>query len=241
MRAIVGIHAVREALRARTPLAWIAVSRDRRDARIQDLISLARAAHVNVRFTAPADLDRLAGAAAPHHQGAVAQAEAKAVLELEDLLADAPAGFLVALDGIEDPHNLGAIIRGACGAGVDGLLLPARRAVGLTETVERVSAGALEHVRVARVGNLVQALTTCQDSGWWLVGLDASAPRTLWNHDFSQRTVLVIGAEGKGLHALTRKRCDALVSIPLAPGVESLNASMAAGIVLYELVRQRRK
>lgn len=236
-RHIAGVHAVREALRAGTPLRYIAVSRERRDARIAELMSTARAAGVAVRLEPAAALDRMA--AGVHHQGVIAAAEAKPVLSVEALLADAPHQLLIALDGIEDPHNVGAIIRAACGAGVDGVLLPARRAAGLTETVDRVSAGALEHVRVARAGNLVQALATCREAGWWIIGLDAAASTPLWRHDFTAPTVLVVGGEGRGLHALTRKRCDALVSIPLATGIASLNAALAAGIALFEVVRQR--
>lgn len=239
LRNLAGIHAVREALRAGTPLRFVAVQRERRDARVAELVALARAAGVPVRWESTQALERLAGRD-PAHQGVVAQAEAKSVLGLEELLAAAPRQCLLALDGIEDPHNLGAILRTGCGAGVDGVILPSRRAAGLTETVERVSAGALEHVRIARVGNLVQGLEACRAAGWWLVGVDAAGATTIWQHDFSGPTVLVVGAEGRGLHALTKKRCDALVSIPLAPGVESLNASVAAGIALFELVRQRR-
>ncbi|HUX66868.1 MAG TPA: 23S rRNA (guanosine(2251)-2'-O)-methyltransferase RlmB [Terriglobales bacterium] len=236
-RYLVGIHAVREALRARTALRFVAVSRERHDPRLQELITLAHAARVPLRRVGVAELERWAGRTP--HQGVVAEAEAKAVLELEDLLADAPQRLLLALDGIEDPHNLGAIVRSACGAGVDGVLLPARRAAGLTETVERVSAGALEHVRVARVGNLAQALEQCKQAGFWIVGLDGEAKTRLWDHDFREPTVVVVGAEGRGLHALIRQRCDARVAIPLAAGVDSLNASVAAGIALFEVARQR--
>lgn len=240
-RLLAGVHAVREALRAATPLRYIAVNRARRDPRLAEVITLARAAGVAVRLEPPAALDRMAqmSAGAAHHQGVIAVAEAKPVLTLEALLAATPQKLLLALDGIEDPHNLGAIVRAACGAGADGVVLPSRRAAGLTETVDRVSAGALEHVRVARAGNLVQALETCRDAGWWVVGLDAAAPASIWQHDFRPPTVLVVGGEGRGLHALTRKRCDALVAIPLAPGVASLNAAVACGIALFEAVRQR--
>ncbi|MGH9466766.1 MAG: 23S rRNA (guanosine(2251)-2'-O)-methyltransferase RlmB, partial [Terriglobales bacterium] len=184
-----------------------------------------------------AALDRLAER--ERHQGVVGVAAAKAAVTLEDLLADAPARLLVACDGIEDPHNLGAIVRSACAAGVDGMVLPARRSAGLTEAVERVSAGALEHVRVAQAGNLAQALERCKRAGWWIVGLDGGGETLLWQHDFRPPTVLVVGAEERGLRALTRQLCDARVRIPLAPGVASLNASVAAGIALFEVQRQR--
>lgn len=235
-RKLIGFHAVREALRAGTPLRYVAIRRERRDARTEEIAALARAAGVAVRREAGAVLARWA----PGGNVAVAaEAEAKPVLDLEDLLGEAKAGFLLALDGIEDPQNLGAVLRSACAAGVDGVILPARRAAGLTPAVERVAAGALEHVRVARVGNLAQALEACREKGYWIIGLDAGAARRIWEHDMRPPTLLVLGAEGRGLHELTRKRCDALVSLPLAPGVESLNASAAAAIALFEVVRQR--
>lgn len=230
-RRLTGFHAVREALRAGTPLRYIACVRGRDDARMKEVIELARTAGIPVRWE---DRRALAG------ESVVAEAEAKPVFELDDLLAQNSTGFVLALDGIEDPQNLGAILRSACAAGVDGVILPSRRAAGLTTTVERVSAGALEHVRVARVVNFVRGLEMCRQAGLWRVGLDANGPLPIWNHDFRLPTVLVVGAEGKGLHELTRKRCDVLVSIPLAPGVQSLNASAAASVALFEVVRQRR-
>ncbi|MGH9488504.1 MAG: 23S rRNA (guanosine(2251)-2'-O)-methyltransferase RlmB [Terriglobales bacterium] len=236
-RILAGVHAVEEALRAGTPLRFVAFSRERRDARIGELMRAARAAGFAVRVEPRAALDRMAGGC--QHQGVVGVAAAKAVPTLEDLLANAPWKLLVACDGIEDPHNLGAIVRAACGAGVDGMILPERRSVGLTASVERVSAGALEHVRVAQVGNLARALEQCKAAGWWIVGLEAEAVTPLWEHDFGSPTVLVVGAEGRGLHALTRKLCDARVRIPLAAGVDSLNASVATAVTLFEVVRQR--
>ena len=239
-RLLLGIHSVREALRAGAPVRWIAVNRERQDARVQELLDLARVAGVPVRNEPRAALDRMA--AGGMHQGVIAQAEARPVLELEDLLAAASTpALLLALDGIEDPHNVGAILRSACATGVDGVLLTERRSAGLTETVERVSAGAMEYVRIARVPNLVRALETLKRAGYWTVGLAGEARQTLWQQDFTLPTVLVVGAEGKGLHELTRKTCDFLVSIPMAPGVSSLNASVATGLVLFEVVRQRRQ
>lgn len=236
-RVVGGIQPVREALRAGAPLRYIAVNRERKDPRMRELLAAARTAGVEVRLEPPAALDRLA--AGVHHQGVVAMAEAKPVLELDALLAQATRKLLLACDGVEDPHNLGAMLRAACGAGVDGVLLPSRRSAGLTATVERVAAGALEYVAVARVGNLVQSFEACRAAGYWIVGLEAGAPTALWDHDLRPPTVLVIGGEGRGLHELTRKRCDALVSIPLAAGVESLNAGVAAGVALFEAARQR--
>lgn len=231
VRRLHGFHAVREALRAGTALRYIACVRGRQDARMTELMEMARAAGTPVRYE---DRRAMAG------ESVLAEAEAKPVLELEELLELAAAKFLLALDGIEDPQNLGAIVRSASAAGVDGIILPSRRSVGLTPTVERVAAGALEHVRVARVGNLVRGLESCEAAGYWRVGLDSKGKVPLWEQDLRLPTVLVVGAEGKGLHELTRKRCDVLASIPLAAGVESLNASAAAAVALFEVVRQRR-
>lgn len=241
-RHLLGIHAVREALRAGTPLQWIAVDRTRNDARLQELVELARARGVPVRRDVRAALDRWGGG--ERHQGVVAAAAATRPVSLDELIAEgatgpAGSGLLVALDGIEDPQNVGAVIRAAAGAGVGAVLTPERRAAGVSATVERVSAGALEHVRWVRVGNLAQALERLKEAGYWIVGLAADAPNVYWNHDFRLPAVLVIGSEHRGLHALIRQRCDFLLSIPLAPGIESLNAASAAAIALFEARRQR--
>jgi 23S rRNA (guanosine2251-2'-O)-methyltransferase len=222
-------------------MQYLAVSRDRRDRRIRELIELARGAGVALRFESEPALQRLAGN--DRHQGVVALAAAKRAIGLDELLAlpVTAASLLLALDGIEDPQNAGAIIRSACGAGVNGVLLPARRAVGLTGTVQRVSAGALEYIPVAIVTNLDRALERAKAAGYWTVGLDERAPAALWEHDFRAATLLIVGAEGRGLHDLTRRRCDFLVSIPMHSGVASLNASAAAAVALFEIVRQRRR
>lgn len=236
---IAGIHAVREALRARSrPIQYLALSHARQDARLRELEQLARENGVAVRRLAPPALERLAGS--PRHQGAVAVLAAKARLSVEELLQRAAApGLLVALDGIEDPHNLGAILRSAAGAGAQGVILPRRRSAPLGETAARVSAGALEHLAAAETANIAAALEKTAAAGYWSVALDADAPQPYWAHDFRGPTVLVIGAEGAGLHRLVRERCDFAVSIPLAPGPASLNASVAAAVVLFEVVRQR--
>lgn len=241
MAVLLGIHPVREALRARArAFQYLAVSRERRDARIGELMRLAREQGIPVRVEMAAALDKLAGS--PRHQGVVAVVAAKALATLEDLLAAPPAGgagLLVALDGIEDPHNLGAIVRSAAAAGAGGVIVPARRSAPLNETAARASAGALEHVRVAQVSNLAAALEKAKQAGYWIVGLDAAAPQPLWRQDFTGATLLVVGGEGRGLHELIRKRCDFLARIPLQPGVASLNASAAAAVALFEIVRRR--
>lgn len=244
MDRLIGIHAVREALVAGRPLERIVIARGRHGNRFEELIDLARQRGVSVRFEDRAQIDRLAGS--EQHQGVVALTSAKQASDLEDLIARGAArengkGFLVLLDGVEDPHNLGAIVRTALAAGADGVVIPERRAAGLTETVARVSAGALAHVPVARVKNLARAMEELKEAGYWLVGLDERAEKNYAGADFTGPIGIVLGSEGEGLHELTRKRCDFLVSIPTAGPVRSLNVSVAAGVVLFEVVRQRSK
>jgi 23S rRNA (guanosine2251-2'-O)-methyltransferase len=242
MDHLIGIHAVREALAAGRPLERIVIARGRCGSRIDELVALARQRGVAVRFEDRAQLDRLAATA--EHQGVVAMTAAKQAADLEGLIAQGAGrahgkGFLVLLDGVEDPHNLGAIVRTALAAGADGVVIPERRAAGLTETVARVSAGALAHVPVARVKNLARAMEELKEAGYWLIGLDERAEKLYTEADFTGAVGVVLGGEGAGLHELTRKRCDFLVSIPTAGPVRSLNVSVAAGVVLFEAVRQR--
>jgi 23S rRNA (guanosine2251-2'-O)-methyltransferase len=240
MTLLTGIHAVREALRAGRALDRIVVARGRQDKRVEEIVRLAGAAGVPVRFEERRQLDRLAGAS--EHQGVVALLAAQRATALEDLLAKPDAaGLLVLLDGVEDPHNLGAIIRSSLAAGADGVIIPERRAAGLTEAVARASAGALAHLPVARVKNLARAMEELKEANYWLIGLDEDAEKSYTDADYAGRVGIVLGGEGGGLNELTRKRCDFLVSIPTAGPVRSLNVSVAAGIVLFEALRQRQK
>ncbi len=238
MSNLLGVHVVEEALRAGRPLDRIVIARGRQGTRMEEIVNRARQQGVPVRFEDRSQLDRLAGSR--EHQGVVAVAASRAAMAIEDLLTKKPNhSVLVLLDGVEDPHNVGAIVRTALAAGADGLVIPERRAVGLTETVARASAGALEHLRVARVTNLVRAMEQLKETGYWLVGLDESAKQNYTEMDFTGSVGIVLGGEGKGLHELTRKRCDFLCSIPTRGPVRSLNVSVAAGVVLFEVVRQR--
>lgn len=242
MDRLTGIHAVREALSAGRPLDRVVIARGRKGERIEELVRLARANGVPVRFEAREQVERLAGGA--EHQGVMAFAAARQAVALEDILRATEAqtsGLLVLLDGVEDPRNLGAIARTALSAGAAGVVIAERRSAGLTETAARAAAGALEHLPVARVPNLARALEDLKEAGWWLVGLDESAPKNYTEVNLAGRIGLVLGGEGEGLHELVRKRCDFLVSIPTSGPVRSLNVSVAAGIVLFEAVRQRRK
>jgi len=241
MNKLLGIHAVKEALEAGRALERVVIARGKGGDRVQEIVDLARSRKVAVRFEERAQLDRLAGN--DRHQGVIALAGVKRVETLEGLI-EATAGkvsrLVVLLDGVEDPHNLGAVIRSALAAGADGVVIPERRAAGLTEVVSRASAGALEHLSVARVGNLVRAMEELKEAGYWLVGLDERAEKSYTEVDFTGAVGIVMGGEGKGLHELTRKRCDFLVSIPTTGPVRSLNVSVAAGVVLFEAVRQRK-
>jgi len=239
MNWLTGFHAVEEALAAGRALDRIVIARGRHGERLEAIVRLAKSRGVPVRFEERPQIDRLAGTR--EHQGIAALAAAKPTLELEDLLrGKTPNGIIVLLDGVEDPHNRGAIIRTSLAAGASGIVIPERRAAGLSDTVERASAGALAHLPVARVKNLVRAMEEMKEAGYWLVGLDERAEKSYTEADFKIPVGIVFGGEGEGLHELTRKRCDFLVSIPTTGPVKSLNVSVAAGVVLFEAVRQRR-
>lgn len=198
---------------------------------------LAREARVPVMRVPRHALDRLVPGSP--HQGVVARAAAAPTLELADLLAGLPrTPLLVLADGVEDPRNLGALIRSCAAAGVHGLVLPERRSAGLTPLVARAAAGTLDRVKVARVKNVVRALEDLGKHGIWTLGL-AAGESPLWDADLRRPTCLVVGGEDRGLARLTRERCDALAGIPIAGGVESLNVSVAAGVALFEALRQR--
>lgn len=240
MEKLTGIHAVREALVARRPLQSVLIARGRHGDRLEEIVRLARRNGVSVRFEDRPQVDRAAGMR--DHQGVVALTAGEASVSLEELLgSESPAesGLLVLLDGIEDPQNLGAVIRTALAAGAGGVVIPERRAAGLTDAAVRASAGAAAHLRVARVVNLSRAMEEIKGAGYWLVGLDERAEKRHTDIDLSGRLALVLGGEGKGLHQLVKERCDFVVSIPTSGPVRSLNVSVAAGIVLFEAVRQR--
>lgn len=227
-----------EALGAGRALDRIVIARGRHGDRVEAVVQSAKSRNVPVRFEDRSQLDRLAGTR--EHQGIVALAAAKPAIELEDLLsAGTSQGLLVLLDGVEDPHNLGAVIRTSLAAGAHGVVIPERRAAGLSDTVERASAGALAHLSVARVKNLVRAMEEMKEAGYWLVGLDERAEKKYTEVDLKGSVGIVLGREGEGLHELTRKRCDFLVSLPTTGPVRSLNVSVAAGVMLFEVLRQR--
>jgi 23S rRNA (guanosine2251-2'-O)-methyltransferase len=231
----IGVHPVLEALRAHRPLNRVLVMKGVTGPRLQEIIGLCRELSVPVRFEPREALDRIAGSAA--HQGVVALGAAAPHAELEDLLKGAQ--LLVVLDGIEDPHNLGAIIRTAHAAGANAAVVPERRAAGLTETVAKAAAGALEYLPVARVTNVSRVLETLKAHGFWIYGLDERGDQDYDRVEYAAPTAFVLGGEGKGLHEMVKKHCDFLVRIPLAGRISSLNVSVAAGIVLFEWKRRR--
>jgi 23S rRNA (guanosine2251-2'-O)-methyltransferase len=239
MNLICGVNPVLEALSAAVRhFDRLLIVKGIRNRRIAEAISRASRLGVPLRFEGRETLDRLA--AGVPHQGIIAVVSAKPLIGLDDLLAAArePA-MVVVLDGIEDPRNLGAILRTVEASGADGVLLPERHSAGLSETVARASAGALDHVRVARIGNLVQALETLKSRGFWVVGLDASGSERWDAVDYRRPIALVLGGEGRGIRRLVRERCDHLASVPLFGHLTSLNVAVVAGIALYEAVRQR--
>lgn len=241
MQIIFGIHAVEEALAARgRGFEYVAVVSGRGDARMQKLSQLCRAAGVPLRSMPRDQLTRLART--ENHQGVVAVTAEKEYADLEDLLQSKRGEhtFLLLLDGIEDPHNLGAIIRTAEGAGADGVIIPERRASGVTPIVVKASAGATEYLPIAKVTNVGRTVEQLKSRNIWTVGLDERGEKPYDQIDYKMDCALILGAEGHGLHEKVREKCDFLVSIPMLGKVPSLNVSVAAAIVMYEINRQRR-
>jgi 23S rRNA (guanosine2251-2'-O)-methyltransferase len=241
MHYIYGINSVTETLKARgRAVEWVGMAKERHDLRLQRLIEDCRRLSVPVRFLQRTELDRMAGNAA--HQGVVAVTSAKQYSDLADVIA-AKRGdhsLIVVLDGVEDPHNLGAILRTADAAGANGIVIPERRAAAVTGTVTKASAGASEHLPIAKVTNISRSIEQLKENNIWTVGLDERATQTYDALDYKMDCALVLGGEGKGLHDLVKRKCDFLVSIPMLGNVPSLNVSVAAAVVLYEIVRQRR-
>lgn len=254
MEVLYGLHPVEEAVRSGARrLDRVMLARDRKDARLDQLAQACREAGVRMTVEPRENLTRTAHTDA--HQGAVALVRERSFLSIEDLLADlardrssnsrlhpiaTPHHFYLALDGVEDPHNLGALLRTADGAGVDGVVLPERRTAPVSATVAKTSAGASEHVRIARVTNLVRALEQMKEANVWVVGLDERGKPDYSDFDFRTDCVLVLGREGAGLHDLVKRTCDHLLRIPMAGQVSSLNVSVAGAVVMYEAMRQRR-
>ena len=236
MAILVGIHAVLEALRAGRSFDRVVVSKGAGGERIQEVVDLCRSASVPTRFEPRASLDRLAGSSA--HQGVVALGAAHRYASLDEIPSGAK--LLVVLDGVEDPHNLGAVIRTAHAAGAAALVIPERRAVGITDVVAKAAAGALEYLPVVRVGNLNRALEILKEKGFWIYGFDERGQSIYDETDFASPSVFVLGGEGQGLHHQVREHCDLIMRIPLEGRIASLNVSVAAGVVLFEWKRRQK-
>lgn len=234
MSQICGVNPIREALKAGRGIERILIAQGAGGARMQEIIDLAREARVPVRFEAKQFIER--AAAGQVHQGVVAYVSPQKYQRFEDL--EQPDLVLV-LDGVEDPHNLGAILRTADAVGAGGVIIPERRAAGLSETVAKTSAGAIEHVPVMRVVNVNRALEELKQKGYWIYGLDERGEQSHTEIEYMTPTAFVLGNEGRGLHEHTRKHCDFLISIQMYGKISSLNVSVATGVVLFEWRRQQ--
>jgi 23S rRNA (guanosine2251-2'-O)-methyltransferase len=233
---IYGINPVIEALRAGR-VEEVRVS-DREGARLRDVIRIAEREHVPVRRVSSGDLDRAARGGV--HQGIVAKLRGAQQYDVADLIASASGPpLIVVLDGVEDPHNVGAILRTVDAAGGSGVVRQSRHAASLDGAAAKASAGAVSHVKIAEVVNIARALEELKEAGVWTVGLAGESPKRYHEMDLTLPTAIVVGAEGTGLRRLVRERCDWLASIPMLGHVGSLNVSVATGIVLFEAVRQR--
>jgi 23S rRNA (guanosine2251-2'-O)-methyltransferase len=233
---VYGIHSVREAMQSRS-VDFVMITQGYQNPRIQEIVDACRKDGISLRFSPRIAVERAAGT--PQHQNVVAVCTPKAYDDVADLVASGERPLIVALDGVEDPANLGAILRTVVAAGAGGVMIPERRSAGLTPAVARAAAGAMEHAKVARIPNLVRTLVDLKKQNLWIYGFEAEAPKSYTELDYSQGCVLVMGGEGHGLHRLVRETCDERAHIPLHGPVSSLNVSVAAAVVLYEAVRQR--
>lgn len=238
---IIGRNSVLEALDGNRTFRKICLSEGKKVGTLLRIYTNAKEKNIPVQDVSDAQLSRLCGE--EHHQGVVAYISPVAFADLTELVTSAlqteRAPLFVLPDGVEDVHNLGAIIRSAECAGVKGILLPKRHAAPLNQTVAKTSAGALEHMPIAQIGNVVQTLNTLKKQGFWIVGADMDGEIDYFHADLNMPIVLVVGNEGKGLSRLTRENCDILVRIPMYGKVNSLNASVAASLLIYEVLRQR--
>ena len=240
MSDIVGRQVVLEALRSGQEINKLLVAKGPRQGSIREILALAKEQGIVVQEVERTVLDKLSEGA--NHQGVLAQIAGISYVELDDLLAKGRDGdwapFLVLLDGIQDPHNLGSIMRSGEAMGVDGVIIPKRRAVPVTQTVMKASAGAANYVPVCRVGNLATTIDTLKQAGYWIVGADMEGS-TCFTQDLTGPIALVIGSEGAGLSRLVKDKCDFLSSVPMRGAINSLNASVAAALLMFEVVRQR--
>ncbi|MCR5757698.1 MAG: 23S rRNA (guanosine(2251)-2'-O)-methyltransferase RlmB [Selenomonas sp.] len=238
---LVGRNAVTEALRAGRGINKILLADGDREGQVSEIVALAKERGIVLQFVDRSKIEAAAGGL--RHQGVLAYVAPVAYVELEDILAKAQAAgedpFLLLLDELEDPHNLGALLRTADATGVHGVLIPKRRSVPLTATVAKTSAGAIEYVPVARIGNISQTLKNLKEKGLWVAGADMDGSQNYYEADLTGPLVLVVGSEGKGMGRLTKEQCDFIVRMPMVGKINSLNASVAGSILMYESMRQR--
>lgn len=237
MKKIYRLNPLLEVLRASPKrINKIFVQKEKFQDKLSEIIQIARTNQIPCLFVPKQKLDTLA----PRHQGVVALFALKDFSTLDEIIKPAALPFLVLLDGIEDPQNFGAIIRSSVSAGVDGLIIPERRSVGLTETVSRISAGALEYCKVARVKNLGRTMDDLKKRGIWLVGAEGGMDELWHEFDYTVPIGLVFGSEGRGLRPLIKTKCDKVLSLPLCGNISSLNVASAAAVFIFEVIRQRK-
>ena len=238
---LIGRNAVTEALRAGRGINKLLLAEGDKEGAVSEILALAKERGIVTQFVERSKIEAIAGGL--RHQGVLAYAAPVAYAELEDILKAAEEKgedpFLLLLDELEDPHNLGALLRTADATGVHGVLIPKRRSVPLTATVAKTSAGAIEYVPVARIGNITQTLKALKDKGFWVAGADMDGTQNYYEADLTGPLVLVVGSEGKGMGRLTKEACDFIVKMPMTGRINSLNASVAGSILMYESMRQR--
>lgn len=237
---IEGRNTVKEAIRSGREIDRIYVLEDG-DRRLSEIVNLAKKNKLVVINANRKKLDMLSKT--NNHQGVIAMCAATEYVSVEDILAEAKDKgedpFIVIADGVTDPHNLGAVIRTACAAGAHGLIIPKRRSCGITETVEKVASGAVENLKISKVSNLNDTVKLLKEKGVWVAGTDVSGEKDIYAQNMTGPIALIVGSEGEGMSELLKKNCDFLVKIPMLGKIQSLNASVATGVVLYEIVRQR--
>ena len=238
---LIGRNAVTEALRAGRGINKILLADGDREGQVSEITALAKERGIILQFVERSKIESIAGGL--RHQGVLAYVAPVAYAELEDIFAEAEAAgkppFLLLLDELEDPHNLGALLRTADATGVHAVLIPKRRSVPLTATGAKTSAGAVEYVPVARIGNISQTLKALKEKGFWVAGADMDGSQNYYEADLTGPLVLVVGSEGKGMGRLTKEQCDFIVKMPMVGKINSLNASVAGSILMYESMRQR--
>lgn len=237
---IEGRNTVKEAIKTGREIDRIYVLEDG-DRRLSEIVGLAKKNKIVVINSNRKKLDMLSKT--DNHQGVIAMCAATEYVSVEDILASAAEKgedpFIVIADGVTDPHNLGAVIRTACASGAHGLIIPKRRSCGINETVEKVASGAVQNLNIAKVSNLNDTVKMLKENGVWVAGTDVSGEKDIYHQDLTGPIALIVGSEGEGMSELLKKNCDFLVKIPMLGKIQSLNASVATGIVLYEIVRQR--